>query len=188
MLRLRDDVLLGEPLPELATAVLDGHWLEGREFAHHSGKGSVEVAKQWFLEAWQGEGNQRLLGVYEDGKPVGFCVLEDRGEKTVGLELVIRGSVGTAPTAVARLLDTLFSNGVYRVEAEPLSVARSVVTQAIHFGFWKEGRKRAAKWLDGRPYDAVLLAMIKPRWQKIRRQDWLGRKRKIRARRAKKEK
>ncbi len=187
MLRLRKDVLLGEPVPELATAALEGRWLEG-EFPHRSGRESVEAAKQWFLEAWQGNDNYRMIGVYEGGKPVGFLVLEDRGEKTVGLELAIHGSLGTATTAVASLLDTLFSNGVYRVEAEPLSVARDVVTQAIHFGFWKEGRKRAAKWLDGRPYDAVLLAMIKPRWQKIRRQDWLGRKRKIRARRARKEK
>jgi len=174
-IRLSERVQLGPP-EAVAAAAVDGEWFSDSEDMRLSGYGKGMVgrvrATQGLRDALRAQSsNFKVLGVYQDGSPVGLFWLEYKGDirKAVEMHCFI------GPTARGKwafhvagtgILDMLFSQGVYRVEAEPLRINKRMIQLLRHYGFKQEGVKRSSYWMDGNDYDTVLMRLLKREWKK----------------------
>ena len=115
--------------------------------------------------------NLKVLGVSQDGKPVGLFWVVYGGDKKRTAQIHVNIAPGARGQWVfhhagTELLNRLFSNGVYRVEAEPLRINKRMVKLLRHYGFKQEGIKRSAFWMDNNDYDTVLLRMLRREWKR----------------------
>jgi len=168
-------VQLGPP-EAVARAAVDGEWFANSDDTRMTGYGKGMVgrvkATEGLRDALARQGSHfKVLGVYQDGLPVGLFWVEYKGDvrKAVKLHCFIgpkaRGK-GAFYVAGAGLLDLFFSQGIYRIEAEPLRINKRMIQLLRHYGFKQEGIKRSAYWMDGNDYDTVMMRLLKREWKK----------------------
>lgn len=161
--------------PELAArAAVDDGWLDDPSSNRLMGYGKGEIGCTKAIEdladtlSGAKEGS-KLLGIYRGAEPVGLFWVQYRGDRTrtasIHFTASHRPNIRRAfHDAGKELMDLLFSNGVYRVEAEPLRINKRIIKLLRHYGFKQEGIKRSAFWMDNNDYDTVLLRMLRREW------------------------
>jgi RimJ/RimL family protein N-acetyltransferase len=172
-------ITLGAPEFAARAAVDKGWFKDGKDLrlmGYGKGLGGrVEATKHLKDAIERQDANSRVIGVYQDGLPVGFCWMEYLGDrhKTVKMHAFIapeaRGK-WAFHIALVELLDKLFSEGVYRVEVEPLRINKRMIRLLRHYGFKQEGIKRSAYWMDGNDYDMVMMRLLKREWMKRKKE------------------
>ena len=167
------EVLLGPPQVAARAAVEEG-WYEDSSHNRIMGYGKGEVgctrAIEHLAEGIESvDPNLKVLGVYDGIKPMGLMWLVYKGDpkRTAEIHATFSQKPGVNRCmleAFEKLLSNLFSNGVYRVEAEPLRINKDMIQFLRHYGFKQEGIKRSAYWMDNNDYDTVLLRMLRREW------------------------
>ena len=168
-------VQLGPAAPACVAALDEGWYKDdtcNRLLGYGKGThGQTEAAAELGNALESNDPNLKMLGVYQDGKPVGLFWVTYEGDKKRTAQI----HVTLAPDARGQwvfhhagteLLNRLFANGVYRVEAEPLRINKRMVKLLRHYGFKQEGIKRSAFWMDNNDYDTVLLRMLRREWKR----------------------
>lgn len=168
-------IQLGPPEAAARAAIRDGWYaddMSNRMSGFGKGlKGQAEAADALADCLETQDPNLKVLGIYSDGEPVGmfWIVYEGDRKRTAQIHVEIAPKARNwwvFKRAGSALLDLLFSNGVYRVEAEPLRINRRVVKLLRQQGFKQEGIKRSAFWMDNNDYDTVLLRMLRREWKR----------------------
>ena len=170
---VKGDVLLGPP--ELAArAAVDEGWFDDENHNRLMGHGKGELghmkAAEHLADALQSnDPSVRLMGIYCGTDPVGLFWVEYKGaaKRTAEIHATLSSKPGVRRAfhcAGIDIINRLFSNGVYRIEAEPLRINRAMVKLLRHYGFKQEGIKRSAFWMDNNDYDTVLLRMLRREW------------------------
>jgi RimJ/RimL family protein N-acetyltransferase len=170
---VKSDVLLGPP--ELAArAAVDEGWFDdqrdNRLMGHGKGElGHMKAAEHLRDALANNDPSVRLLGIYSGTSPMGLFWIVYKGDnkRTAEIHATLPHKTGrdrVVHGAFVKVMDQLFSNGVYRVEVEPLRINRSMVKLLRHYGFKQEGIKRSAFWMDNNDYDTVLLRMLRREW------------------------
>ena len=173
-------VELGPPENAARAAVDKGWFTDGEETrltGYGRGAAGRLLATEHLMEMLERQnGTSRVIGVYQDGIPVGLFWLEYQGEKrkSVGLHCFIckeaRGKWAFHAAGVD-LIDRLFKEGVYRIEVEPLKINKRIVKLLRHYGFKQEGIKRSSFWMDGNDYDTVMMRLLKREWKKRKKEN-----------------
>ena len=167
------DIWIGPP--EIAArGPIDEGWFEDEHLNRLMGHGKGEVgctkAVEHLADALKLDSPyHKLLGIYCGTEPVGLFWVEYKGDSKKTAEIHLTASHKPAMRrafvkAGTELLNRLFSNGVYRVEVEPLRINRQMIKLLRHGGFKQEGIKRSAFWMDNNDYDTVLLRMLRREW------------------------
>ena len=170
---VKSDVFLGPP--ELAAkACVDEGWYDDTDANRMMGygKGNVGCTKAIVALADGLENTDpslKILGIYRGTEPMGlmFVVYKGDDKRTAEIHVTFSQKVGVKRALHCAFVDTinkLFSNGVYRIEAEPHRINRPMVKTLRHYGFKQEGIKRSAFWMDNNDYDTVLLRMLRREW------------------------
>jgi hypothetical protein len=115
--------------------------------------------------------NFRLIGVYRGSEPMGLFWVYYLGDETRTAKIHVTasnkpGMKQAFHKAGLNVINQLFENGVYRVEAEPLRINKRMVGLLRHYGFKQEGIKRSAFWMNNNDYDTVLLRMLRREWKR----------------------
>lgn len=66
---------------------------------------------------------------------------------------------------MSQWLGMAFRDGVYRVEAEVLSINKPAVRVLQHFGFHRESRLTSAWSMDNNEYDLIMLRLLRKDWK-----------------------
>jgi len=168
-------VQLGPPEPAARAAIKDGWYSDdqcNRLLGYGKGThGKTEAADNMATCLSSDDPNLKMLGVYRDGAPVGLFWVVYEGDKKRTAQIHVNIAPGARGSYVFQragtaLMNLLFSNGVYRVEAEPLRINKRMVKLLRHYGFKQEGIKRSAFWMDNNDYDTVLLRMLRREWKR----------------------
>ena len=160
---------------------MDKGWFADSDDTRLTGYGKGEVgrllATKHLRQALESQsGNSRVIGVYQDGIPAGMFWVEYLGEKkkTVTIHCFIcptaRGK-WAFHVAGSELVNKLFSEGVYRIEVEPLKINKKIIKLLRHYGFTQEGIKRSSFWMDGNDYDTVMMRLLKREWKKRKKEN-----------------
>ena len=174
------NVELGPP-EHAARAAVDNGWFSHSEDTRLTGYGKGMagqlLATEHLMGALDQQGdNSRVVGVYQNGLPVGMFWLEYLGEKRKSVTLhcfICQEARGKWAFHVAgvELIDRLFKEGVYRIEVEPLKINKRIVKLLRHYGFKQEGIKRSAFWMDGNDYDTVMMRLLRREWKKRKKEN-----------------
>jgi hypothetical protein len=170
---VKREITLGPP--ELAAkAAVDEDWFDNETTNRLMGHGKGEIGSMkavvHLAEAITGNNPAlKLMGFYCGTEPVGLFWVEYKGDNRRTAEIHLTASDKPATRrafykAGIDLINLLFSNGVYRVEAEPLRINKGMIKFLRHGGFKQEGIKRSAYWMDNNDYDTVLLRMLRREW------------------------
>ena len=168
---LREDISIGPVTTSLRKAAVEDGWFDNEEDNRNLGWGSGEVGKTKGREAFisflgDDVGECFVIGVYESGDPAGFLVVKQLEPpfKTASIHPYVSRShrkFNVFRTAMIRSMGLLFENGIYRIEADPLSFNKPAVSAFLSLGFKREGYKRASLWVDGNPMTQVLMRMLR---------------------------
>jgi hypothetical protein len=163
------------PIAPVVTAAVDEGWFsygeDTRLLGYGRGLPGRYLATEHLISASKSPvQSQHLVGVYADGTPSGMFWVEPRSEtkKTVELHCYMAPGVRgkwVFHQAGVEIIDHLFGNGIYRVEAEPLRINKRAIALLRHYGFKQEAIKVSAMWMDGNVYDTVLMRLLKREWK-----------------------
>ena len=141
-------------------------------------KGDVGIveAKFTFASALEREGSSGVLGIYLDGKAVGYILLTESSDvrRTVRFQLFIEPESrrqGHASDALAQLADrVLLSTRVHRLETEFLARNKAAKAWLKREGFTQESFRKHSWWSDGSPHSTVVLRLLAPDWRRIKKE------------------
>ncbi len=145
------------------------HWLDSPEDNRRRGfgvgLGGVIASKEAFATAMA---EDRALGIYRDGLPVGFLEIRDLGNKTVKCEDFFvapknrRQGIGTA--AMRQFVDACMERGILRVEYDVPQFNKVAQNFLKHAGFWMEVEKWSALYMDGKDHNMVSFRVLETFW------------------------
>lgn len=166
-------IVLGDPRIA-AKAAVNEDWFADPEdlrlmgFGKIAGKATALHNLRTLMDS--NDPNVRIMGVYYNGKPVGFVWVVYLGDVTKTVAIHAFAEKGTRGSwafhlGIKKLLDNLFKNGIYRVEAHPLRINKKMISILKNYGFTQEGIKRSSHWMDGEVHDTVILRMLRREWK-----------------------
>jgi len=176
-MRLREDVVLAPVTPGLQNAVVEEAWLHDAEINWKLGFGRGVIGTDVFVETFKDfienpQDDTGFLGIYYKRKPVGFVGFTPIG-RTADIFFYIapeyRNKFGVASTALYWCLDGIFNyKDIFRVQFELLSINKEAISFLRKFGFKQEGIKKSAYWMGVNAFNVVLLAMLKPEFNRLK--------------------
>lgn len=125
-----------------------------------------------------GDTSVSIVGIYRDYEPIGYFSAIYLGDhrRTVQIDLVFEDEAGAdlreASGALEDLLDAIFTETgrvVFRVQAETISSRKKWRSFLKMNGFSEESRHEKAYWIGREGYDTVLLKVLRPQWDTLRK-------------------
>lgn len=169
--KLRKDVYLYPPDTDLLNRCVDEGWFDDDPSNWQGGYGRGLAGKVAFRADFLDslhlpDDKVKVVGVYRGAAPCGFVTISPLSEqhKTVAIRMYLHRAyrgLGIAPTALFKLLKSIFAAGAYRVEIELLRLNKSAIKWLKHSGFTQEGIRRGAHWMDNNVFDTVVMRMLR---------------------------